>query len=194
MTKQENRILWDKVRAGDKDAYALVYELHGRRLFSYGSYFSNDKELIKDCIQEVFARIYQNHAKLGKTDNIRFYLYCALKNELLQEFRKKSRLYELNPELLAFSAGGRIENTVEKQFIENESSKLDLEKIMRMLNDLPPRQREIVYYRYIEEMSFDEICKLMNLNYQSANNLLHRSIKKLRSIIQILIILCLYPN
>ncbi|WP_317169865.1 RNA polymerase sigma factor [Dysgonomonas hofstadii] len=184
MTRESDKTLWNKVRSGDKDAYAFVYERYGRQLFSYGSYFSMDEELIKDCIQEIFVRIYQNHSKLGETDNIRFYLYYALKNELLQELRKKSRLSELNPELLVFSTN----STVEKQFIEKESSKLNKQKVTQMLNELPARQREIVYYRYIEELSFDEICKLMNLNYQSAQNLIHRSIKKLRTIIQIFII------
>jgi len=185
VTQESDRILWNKFRSGDKEAYAHIYNQYGRLLFSYGSYFSSDKELIKDCIQEIFVRIFQNRNNLGETDNIRFYLYYALKNELLQELRKKSRSYELNPELLVFSTN----NTGESQFIKKEASRLNQEKVIQMLNALPSRQREIIYYRYIEELSFDKICKLMNLNYQSAQNLIYRSIKKLQSIIEIIFVL-----
>jgi RNA polymerase sigma factor (sigma-70 family) len=176
-------MLWDSVRCGDRNAYALIYEMYGRQLFSYGSYFTDDDELVKDCIQEIFIRIYNNH-KLGETNNIRFYLYRALRNELIQELRKKSRLSELKPDLLLFTAGLHDDTTVEKQFIEEESSQLDRQKIVSMLNALPARQREIIYYRYIEELSFNEICQLMDLNYQSAQNLIHRAISKLRTIIR----------
>jgi RNA polymerase sigma factor (sigma-70 family) len=187
MPQESDKLLWNKVRSGNKDAYALIYEKYARRLFSYGAYFSVDEDLIKDCIQEVFARIYQNHDKLGETDNICFYLYCALKNELSLELRKRSKIYELNPELLVFSTN----NNVEKQYIKDESTKLNREKVIKMLNALPARQREIIYYRYIEELPFDKICQLMNLNYQSAQNLIQRSIKKLRLITEVFIVICL---
>lgn len=45
---------------------------------------------------------------------------------------------------------------------------------------LTPRQREIIYYRFIEEMEYDEICQIMDINYQSAYNLLQRSLQKVR--------------
>ncbi|WP_455786691.1 RNA polymerase sigma factor, partial [Parabacteroides goldsteinii] len=54
----------------------------------------------------------------------------------------------------------------------------------KMINEilalLTPRQKEIIYYRFIQELSMDEICILMNLNYQSAQNLIQRSLKKVR--------------
>ncbi len=43
---------------------------------------------------------------------------------------------------------------------------------------LTPRQREVIYYRFIEELSYDDICQIMGLNYQSAYNLLQRSLQK----------------
>ena len=53
-----------------------------------------------------------------------------------------------------------------------------MEKILSLLTS---RQKEIIYYRFIQEMSMEEICTLMDLNYQSAQNLIQRSLKKIRS-------------
>ena len=55
-------------------------------------------------------------------------------------------------------------------------------KIQEILNVLTPRQKEIIYYRYIQELSFDEICIMMDMNYQSAQNLIQRSLKKIRDL------------
>ncbi|MDR1583512.1 MAG: sigma-70 region 4 domain-containing protein, partial [Prevotellaceae bacterium] len=39
--------------------------------------------------------------------------------------------------------------------------------VSRTMEQLTPRQREILYYRYVEELSYDDICRLMQMNYQS---------------------------
>ncbi len=46
---------------------------------------------------------------------------------------------------------------------------------------LSPRQKEIIYYRFVEGLSYEEICQIMDMNYQSTQNLIQRSLKKLRT-------------
>jgi RNA polymerase sigma factor (sigma-70 family) len=73
-----------------------------------------------------------------------------------------------------------LEPAVEDEYIDNEQFLRRKEIIERLLSVISPRQKEIVYYRFIQELQWDEICKLMNLNYQSAQNLLQRALKKMR--------------
>ena len=80
------------------------------------------------------------------------------------------------PENIQFS----LESTVEEDFINNEQYANQQKMINEILALLTPRQKEIIYYRFIQELSMDEICILMNLNYQSAQNLIQRSLKKVR--------------
>ena len=49
-----------------------------------------------------------------------------------------------------------------------------------MLESLTPRQKEVLYYRYMKNLTYDEIGEIMQMNYQSTLNLIQRSIKKLR--------------
>jgi DNA-directed RNA polymerase specialized sigma24 family protein len=62
--KQEDKIaekvLWEKFLLGDDKAYALFYNKYIEELFSYGMRFTSDRELKKDCIQDVFVKIYSN--------------------------------------------------------------------------------------------------------------------------------------
>lgn len=50
------------------------------------------------------------------------------------------------------------------------------------MSQLPSRQKEVIYYRYIQELKLDEITGLMGMNYQSVQNLLQRSLKKFRAL------------
>lgn len=67
-----------------------------------------------------------------------------------------------------------------KTIIDQEARHEEMNNIKRMMKILTPRQREVIYYRFIEELSYDDICLIMGLNYQSAYNLLQRSLQKIR--------------
>ncbi|MCD8179056.1 MAG: sigma-70 region 4 domain-containing protein [Tannerellaceae bacterium] len=64
--------------------------------------------------------------------------------------------------------------------IDAEHNRTQTELIQKILSHLTPRQKEIIYYKFIQELEYDQICELMDLNYQSARNLLQRSLKKIK--------------
>ena len=90
--------------------------------------------------------------------------------------QRQSRHEPVDPESHSFL----LEPSVEDQYIDDEYSLNRKKLVEQILSSLPPRQKEIIYYRYLQELDFDEICTLMQLNYQSAQNLLQRAIKKIR--------------
>ena len=50
------------------------------------------------------------------------------------------------------------------------------------MGELSDRQREAIYLRYVSGLSYEELSEVLQLNYQSARNLIHRGIEKLRKI------------
>jgi Sigma-70, region 4. len=64
------------------------------------------------------------------------------------------------------------------------------------MKTLTSRQREAIYLRYIREVPLEDIASMLNMNYQSTRNLIHRSILKLRKelLIAIFILLQSYLN
>lgn len=176
MQEDESKIKWGQFIAGDKDAYGWIYKVHIQTLFQYGKRFTSDTELIKDCIQEVFTQLYNNRKRLIIPDNIKLYLLIALKNCLINALYQESHYERYNSETISFS----LELTVEEQYVNNELYQNQIKRIQEILTLLTPRQKEIIYYRYIQELSFDEICVIMDMNYQSAQNLIQRSLKKIR--------------
>ena len=177
MQEEESKDLWIRFLSGDHAAYSRLYTEYVQILYRYGSRFTSDGELIKDCIQDIFTTLYQDRHRLGPPPaNVKVYLFVSLKNNLARALQKKSKHEPLGEDMNPFL----LEPTVEEHFIDNESNRNQQKLIEKILSVLTPRQKEIIYYRYIQELDFDEICTLMQLNYQSAQNLLQRSIKKIR--------------
>lgn len=176
MQVDESKIKWRQFVSGDNESYSWIYTTYVQILYRYGLRFTSDPEIIKDCIQEVFTSLYKNRNNLITPDNIKVYLFVSLKNGLIRTLYKESFYDRELPENIQFS----LESTVEEDFINNEQYANQQKMINEILALLTPRQKEIIYYRFIQELSMDEICILMNLNYQSAQNLIQRSLKKVR--------------
>ena len=178
-TKKRNsdQIIWENFLCGDDEAYTYIYREYSQALYAYGMHFTSDKGLVEDCIQDVFIKIFQNLRHLQSTDNIKLYLFIALKNKLFNIFRKDIKYSQIDSLEPVFAA----EYTIEDEIIENEREQFLNEKMIRMLEVLSPRQKEIIYYRFVEGLSYEEICQIMDMNYQSTQNLIQRSLKKLRT-------------
>ena len=175
-TQDESYIKWKLFLEGDDQAYSWIYTDYIQVLYNYGLQITPDSEIVKDCIQDVFVKIYKAKKKLTVPQNPKVYLMIALKNNIYNTFNQE-RLQKN----YAFSLYQTEEQlTVKNEFIDQEARHEEMNNIKRMMKILTPRQREVIYYRFIEELSYDDICQIMGLNYQSAYNLLQRSLQKIR--------------
>lgn len=185
-TEHETMSLWDDFRKGDDNAFVIIYERYVNILYNQGFRYTKSKEIIKDCIQEVFTKIYQYRSKLSATDNVRNYLMASMRNQLLTALSKEKMYSDSPPDT---HSPPPPQETVERsaaEIMEAREDSIALEGTVEyVLSLLTVRQREAIYYRYIECLDMDEICALMKLNYQSLQNILSRSLKKIRQHLQI---------
>lgn len=177
--------LWEDFRAGDENAFAKLYNDYVQELYRFGIRFNPDREVIKDTIQDLFIKLYHNRVNLNPTDNIQLYLFRSLKNRLINVYfdRKESvSLDELPFEIL---------KSEDAEPGEDWDVIVKRKRLQKGLDTLTPRQREAIYLRYTKEIPMDEMCELLDMNYQSVRNLLHRSIEKLRKELLILTLIML---
>jgi len=55
--------------------------------------------------------------------------------------------------------------------------------VVDALSRLTNRQKEIIYLKYYQNLSYEEVSEIMNINYQVARNLLYQAIKSLKSML-----------
>lgn len=162
---------------GDVSAFSKLYDMYVNLLYNYGYRLTTDIELLKDCIQDVFIKIYNKRTELNTVINFKSYLLISLKNKLCDESRKRVNLSDVAVDELDIVSSDNIE----KDYIAYEKEKMDNTFINKMLDQLSPRQRKAIVLYYIEEKKYEDICAIMEMNYQSVRNLIHRGILKLRS-------------
>lgn len=166
-------------KLGDDNAFSSLYNLYVQTLIGYGSRLTTDKELLKDCIHDVFVKIYSKRTELGMIENIKSYLCISLKNKLCDELRKRMNMTETAVE--DFNPASETDN-VEFRYLLEENTSLESAQITYLLSQLSPRQREALTLYYLEERKYDDICSIMNMNYQSVRNLMHRGMSRLREL------------
>ena len=177
-TNNSTDTLLASFQAGNMAAFSQLYDLHINILFNYGLKLTIDKELLKDCIHDIFVKLYTKKEELGTIDNLKSYLFISLKNKLCDELRKRMYMSDTTIE----DVNAVAPTDVEDDYMEEEQRKNEFSLVKRLLDQLSPRQREALTLYYIEEKKYEDICEIMNMNYQSVRNLMHRGLTKLRSL------------
>jgi RNA polymerase sigma factor (sigma-70 family) len=165
--------------AGDDNAFATLYDSHIIQLLNYGSYLTQDKELLKDCIHDIFIKIYNKRSELSSIDNFKSYLFISLKNRIFDEMRRQVFMSDTPVEEIIYACDS---DNVENKYIQKEKCIIEKKMVANLISQLSPRQQEALTMYYLEGKKYDEICLLMNMNYQSVRNLMHRGILRLREL------------
>lgn len=171
--------LWKALVQGNDHALGQLMQLHFRGLLNYGYKFLKDEPFVKDCIQEVFIDLWHAREKVAEPDHVKAYLLVSLRRRILRNRRQIGHPSETSVPLaedMAFS----IEFSPEWWMIEEETINHKTRLISEMVNALPARQREVIYLKYYQELSREEISAMLNITPQTVSNLLQMAYRQLR--------------
>ena len=172
--------LWLAFKKGDKGAFNNLTVTYYRTLHNYGTKLTKDHALVDDCIQELFLDMWRRKEFLGDTDNVKFYLLKSLRRKIYIETKKRDKWQQESLDInedLDFIG----EFSIETKMIEIETNEEQHRKLHLILNSLSRRQREVIYLKFYQEMDYEQISKLMHINYQSVRNLVHTTIKEIKT-------------
>ena len=167
--------LWIQFLDGNEIAFSQLYCLFLDDLLTYGRRDGGDNEMVEDLIQDLFLKLYQKKIILEDNTRLRPFLFRALKNLIYNQLLRNAKLQPLPDYDFAFD----LNYTIDEQLSLTQDQGLS-DEIHHILKGLTGRQKEIIYLRFVHEMSFEEISEIMEINIQSARNLLTRSMEKLR--------------
>ena len=168
--------LWKLFLEGDKEAFSVFYRHNYRKLYSYGISLGMDSELIDDIIQELFVKLYTRPQLIKDFSTIQAFLYAAMRNAFVNHEKQRKKYLYLD-EFENFELPYFVENT---QIEYEEELKALKEKIHRIINSLTPRQKEIIYLRFLHQKEYEEIARIMDMSEQAARNLTYRAMEKIR--------------
>jgi RNA polymerase sigma factor (sigma-70 family) len=167
--------LWKDFKNGDSNAYALIYQKYFFVLFQYGKRITSDQELVKDTIQDLFIKIWNNRNNLKETTSIRYYLLTSLKRKLLDVLRSSQVRLEFGNERIDHVLLAAVEEAEEDYpFVQKE-------KVLKALDKLSEHQQKLICMKFYRNLSNQEIAEEMGITIQSVYNSVFKVLKKLRT-------------
>src|SRR5256885_891432 len=165
--------------AGDGAAFATLYDRYEGRIFNFCHRLLGSRDDAADATQDAFLKVLQRLPKLeGRELNFSAYLFTAARNASYDMIGKRKRVEPTDdvPE----PGGGREPGDL---YVDPERAAMvtSLQDDVREANErLPERQREVLALRELEELSYDEIAGIMDMNRNSVAQLISRARINLR--------------
>lgn len=169
--------LWQQFKEGNEAAFANIYSANAQRLYSYGLKLVNDKDLVKDCIQDLFVEIWDTKHKLSSVRSIKAYLYKSIRRKLIRQASHNRERFDQTYELETIQESVP---SIEIRLIEKQRFDDERKLVIKALDKLNNKQREIIHLKYFGNMGYDEISEIMALDKKATYNLMAHTIKLLR--------------
>jgi len=168
---------WVAMKSGEPAALENLYRLYSAALYNYGSKFSGDKDLVKDCIQELFVNLWTRREFISHPSDVRNYLFKSFRLSIF----KKAALINKNDEYLdtenyPFS----VTLSIEDELITGEQNDALKSRLQNTISSLTDRQREAVFLKFYENLSYEEIAEVMGISVKATYKLMARSLSFLR--------------
>lgn len=171
---------WQQFKEGAQQALADIFLSHLDDLFRYGLKLTGNKEMVKDCIQDLFLKLWKNRESLPAVQSVKAYLFRSLRNHLINSLSIQKPTISINNEtdenlLVIYSH--------EEFLIHDQVTEENRHHVISALNKLTSRQREAIYLRYFDDLDFDTIAQVMEMNVQSVRNTISRGMICMRDLV-----------
>jgi RNA polymerase sigma factor (sigma-70 family) len=181
-------VYWARLKKGDADALGYLYDSYVDKLFQAALRVTDNRELAKDALQEVFIELWNYREGLGTINYSQGYLVKVLRNILVKKLKNEQQTGHFPAEELLASPDGNIEDIL----ISSDTDREKRKRLSRALSNLTGRQILILKLHFYEGLSYEQIADRLSMNYQSVNNLAFRTILRLRSqMYTVLVLVCM---
>ncbi|AHM61421.1 RNA polymerase, sigma-24 subunit, ECF subfamily protein [Flammeovirgaceae bacterium 311] len=181
--------LWQEFSEGNELAYERIYHKYVNKLYRYAYVVVKDKALAEDVIHDVFTDLWSSRKTLGKVRSVRLYLFASVKRRSLRKLKKENVFS--NFDLASANPSFGITGSFLDELIDVQHKETIAAKIKKCLAALSNRQREIIYLRFYQNMSYEEIAQLLQLDQKYIYNLASKAFGILRKSIPAFFAACL---
>ena len=171
---------------GNNRAFDLLLSRNQSKLYTYILFVVRDRETADDIFQETFVKVITKLQEGKYTNSGKFsaWLMRIAHNVIMDLYRsqKADKVIEPTPDndLSNVNFSGILDSNIESQYVNAQV----LEDVKKLVNMLPATQREVVFMRFYQELSFKEIAELTNVSINTALGRMRYAILNLRRMVQ----------
>lgn len=158
----------------NEEAFTMLFHMYKHKLFAYILRLTESEMLAEDILQDVFMKLWNDHASLGNIENFGSYLFRMSKNQVINHFRRMAHETLIMVEILHQSA-------TEHNETQDVMALKDVEKILGDIVEKLPSQQRIIYHLSREEgRSHDEIANLLKISPNTVKNHIVQAMSTIR--------------
>lgn len=167
---------------GNNRAFDLLLARTKSKLFTYILFVVRDRDFADDIFQETFVKVITKLQQRKYTNSGKFsaWLMRIAHNVIMDWYREQRAEKIVEPtednDLSNLSGNDILDTNVENQFVNDQV----LRDVRKMMNMLPPSQREVVFMRFYQEMSFKEIAEATGVSINTSLGRMRYAILNLR--------------
>lgn len=178
MTDEELAIMYVD---GDNKAFDLLLSRNQEKLFTYILFFVRDREMANDMFQETFFKVVSRLQQGKYIANGKFsaWLMRIAHNVIMDWYRQQraQNIVDAPKENDLSNVGSTLlESSREGELVNNQV----MEDVRRMMSHLPASQREVMFMRFYQQMSFKEIAEATGVSINTALGRMRYAILNLR--------------
>lgn len=172
--------LWGSFLRGGKESFSDIYEYFFPLLSDYGARLYKDDELVKDCIHDLFIKLWVNRENLSQTTCIKPYLFVALRSIILNKVIKIRRMSLRADQAMAINSMDIYNDTVEDFIITADEEMIKKKRIRDAMNSLTNRQKKTIFLRFYLGLEYPEIASVMQVSLKASYKIVGRAILSMR--------------
>lgn len=175
--KLGDQLLWTKFKNDDRQAFAFLYYRYFTVLQQTACGICNDKELVKDCIHDLFMTIWKNRKTLNEPRSVKAYLLRSVQRKVFRQLKRSRYAFV---EFTEKNIENDIVHSVEKKMIADQLYQQRKHYVVRALETLTKRQKEAVYLRFYADLSYPEIAGKMDISVDAIYNLVSKAMNNMQ--------------
>ncbi|MDP2586941.1 MAG: RNA polymerase sigma factor [Candidatus Komeilibacteria bacterium] len=173
----QDKVLLIKAGQGDANSFGALFDKYYAKIYRFIFFKVSSKETAEDLTSQTFLKCWEHISQGNKVDKFQPWLYRISRNLIVDYFRSREK--EELP--LIYQESG--ENEIEDVKVD-PGQNLSREELEKIIFNLKSEAREIILLRYIEDLSIQEISKIVDKSAVNVRVIIHRSIKELQQFIK----------
>lgn len=164
--------IWTHLKDGSHAAFVWIYDRYVEDMIRYGCQIVKERALVEDVVQDIFVSIWEKKKDQADVHSIKFYLLSATRRSLLKKLKKENSLVFEDTE---GSESFKIIPSFLDEKLSKQKSEALSEKVRKVIENLTERQREIIYLKFYQNLSYQEIAAILELDQKYTYNLAARA-------------------
>lgn len=175
-TEKEIKIIVNRWLKGEKEAFGELYDYYIDNLYRFIFYKVKDEQDVEDLVEIAFIKVFENKKSFNpKKSSFGTWLYNIARNTVIDFYRTQKSVDEI-PESIS-KTGERELNTHVDGVINSDLLKVALEKVSE-------KHRELVIFRFIEELSYAEVAKILMKKEGTIRVMQYRALNELQEVLK----------